>query len=87
LGEARRYPEAIKALDRAMALNPENAEAHYRLGWLQDQMGNHSKALNSYKNALFLHPGHPGALMKISYRKDQRATHEPASPPSPLNIP
>jgi Flp pilus assembly protein TadD len=48
--------EAIKTLQRAIALNPKNADAHVNLGGLYDAMGETAKATASYKMYLLLEP-------------------------------
>jgi tetratricopeptide (TPR) repeat protein len=44
---------------KAVAANPELAEAHYNLALALDKMGNHGEATNHFKRALALAPANP----------------------------
>jgi tetratricopeptide (TPR) repeat protein len=43
--KARRYPQALAALNEAVRLNPKSADAHRALKWLHDDQGNVAAAL------------------------------------------
>ncbi|MCI0652306.1 MAG: tetratricopeptide repeat protein [Planctomycetes bacterium] len=54
-GGAKLYAEAIKALERELALKPNNSEALHNLGVLHSKLGRLEEALALYRRAL---PGH-----------------------------
>ena len=49
---AKRYEKAIKPLERAYKLNPEETLTTIYLGWVNSQLGNHDKAAEILKKAL-----------------------------------
>lgn len=49
---AKRYEKAIKPLERAYKLNPEETLTSIYLGWVNSQLGNHDKAAEILKQAL-----------------------------------
>jgi serine/threonine-protein kinase len=51
LGESYDYPRAEAELKRAIAINPDGAEARYRLGWLYLYMGRGAEAIPTLQQA------------------------------------
>ena len=51
-----RYEEAIKALTKALEINPRNGEAYYNRGYAWRMMGDLEQALTDFKMALSLMP-------------------------------
>jgi len=51
-----RHKEAIEFFKRAIALNPDYAEAHYSLGMAFANSGNHKLAVESLKRAVSFQP-------------------------------
>src|SRR5581483_3246940 len=56
-----RIPEAIKALDAAIAADPQNAQSHYRRGLISATAGNHEAAQAAYERAVEIDPNHAEA--------------------------
>jgi len=56
-----RKPEAREALERAVALQPDNTLGLFLLGVLSDEAGDSAAAGNYYKQVLEHEPGHGGA--------------------------
>ena len=48
LTEQRHYPAAITALERAVELDPEQPDAHYRLGRVYQATGNQAAAQKEF---------------------------------------
>ena len=57
----RRYADALRVLDEALARNPRNAETHNLLGYAHRKSGNLERAFHYYDEALRLNPAHRGA--------------------------
>jgi tetratricopeptide (TPR) repeat protein len=55
LTQQKRYDEAAKALQRAIALDPSQPDAHFRLGRLQQAMGNMPAAEREFAKVRELH--------------------------------
>jgi tetratricopeptide (TPR) repeat protein len=55
-GEAGRFTEAVRELNRAVALNPGNFEAHYYLGSAYAELGRFDQAIAAYERVLSLRP-------------------------------
>ena len=51
------FEAAREALLRCLAIRPQTAYAHYRLGWLKTREGNHADALPHYLQAAGFAPG------------------------------
>ena len=53
----RDYPMAIKEFQRALEINPNNAKAHYNLGYLySEQLEQHDQAMAHFKRYLEIDP-------------------------------
>ena len=61
LGDSGMLDEAIKILNTAIALYPQEANLHDSLGEMQLRKGNKAAALGAYKKALELNPNFPNA--------------------------
>jgi hypothetical protein len=57
LARLGRDAAAKKALEDSVSADPSNADAHYDLGLVQQALGDHRGALESYDAALHLRPG------------------------------
>ena len=53
--ELKRNPEALTALQRAVALDPSQPDAHFRLGRLYQAMGQNEKAAQEFAKVQQLH--------------------------------
>ncbi|MDQ0633538.1 CDP-glycerol glycerophosphotransferase [Arthrobacter pascens] len=53
----RQYQESAELLQKATVLAPDVAAWHYRLGFVQEQLGNFDAAVAAYKTSLALEPG------------------------------
>lgn len=62
LETAGAYDDALVEYVKALALEPENAEAHYRVGRVHVALGNDTTAREAFQRALARAPDHPGAL-------------------------
>jgi Flp pilus assembly protein TadD len=56
--------EAIEDLNRAIELEPENAEAYYQRGRAYSLLGEPAKALSDYEQTCALNPDHAKAAEK-----------------------
>ena len=59
--KAWKWTEAIGHLEKALALNPTNANAHNLLGYAYRNLKKYDKALKHYNQALKIDPEHRGA--------------------------
>src|SRR2546427_5926759 len=59
LFRAGRAEEARQCFNRALTLNPANADAHHNLALMEAGLGRHAEALASIDRALALQPQHP----------------------------
>jgi tetratricopeptide (TPR) repeat protein len=60
------YGPAIAEYQRALKENPENAEAHYRIGAISAQLGNASKAAEEFRQVLDIDPYHAQARSALA---------------------
>ncbi len=60
------YEGVTDALERAIALNPQNAEAHHIYGWALGVLGNATEALPHYHRALSIEPGRLISLSSLA---------------------
>jgi len=65
LQEQRRYDEAIRHHERAIALAPDYAPAHNNLGAALRAAGRIDEAIASYRKALALQPEYPSATFNL----------------------
>jgi Flp pilus assembly protein TadD len=56
---------AIALLDRALALDGKNPDAHNNLGNAFLALGRHAEAADAYRRCLELAPGHPQAAANL----------------------
>ena len=56
LGHDKRWPEAVTAFEKALALEPENVVALNELGWAAFNAGDDTRAKRANARALALHP-------------------------------
>ena len=68
--EARNYEAAEKELKGCANFKNVSAEYHYQLGRLQEVQGQYYEAMENYKAALELSPGHHRAAFHLAYRCD-----------------
>ena len=60
--QARAYPLALQAFDRALALNPVSASAYLRRGETKHEMGDYRAAIEAHDKAIRLFPGYWQAM-------------------------
>ncbi len=63
--EATKPAEALAAFEKAAALVPDQAEAHFRIGNLHRREGGYDLASVAYRRALACGPGHPVLLNNL----------------------
>jgi tetratricopeptide (TPR) repeat protein len=73
-----REKPAEKALQEAVADDPQHVEAHYLLGTLYRRRGLATRAASSFRRALEIEPGHRAALAELDALGADRG---PSSPP------
>jgi TolB-like protein/Flp pilus assembly protein TadD len=56
----RQYDEAIAETERAIALEPNDADSHFRMGYVLLFAGRSAEAIDSFKMAMRLNPHYPG---------------------------
>jgi tetratricopeptide (TPR) repeat protein len=61
----QRYPEAQKALETALSLDPNLPEAHYELGMMAIREGNSEEAMKRFKQTVEAQPTHAKALLAL----------------------
>ncbi len=64
--QLRRYPEAVRTLERATRLIPDDATVHEHLGDARSAAGDREGASASYRRALELAPDADGAARKLA---------------------
>ncbi len=67
---ARQYDQAWKVLNSCSAAQKKNADYHYHSARLMEAQGNYLQAVEHYKKAIELEPGHSQALFHLAYRCD-----------------
>ena len=60
-----RLNEALVALKKALALDPQNAGAHYNLGLVYDKMGKTDEAIGAYEKSIAINPGFASAYQNL----------------------
>ena len=53
--QQKQFPEALKALRRAVELDPTQPDAHYRLGRVYQALGNSAEAQREFSKTRTLH--------------------------------
>jgi serine/threonine protein kinase len=76
--EAENYREAIAAYDRAIALNPDLAEAHWGRCYSLNYIGQPEEAIAACDRALALKPDYPQALWSKGAAFDRQDNYEQA---------
>ncbi len=66
LGALGRYQESLVQIDRAIALDPANAEAHHNRGVLLERRGEPDRAVASYRDALRFLPDYAPARSALA---------------------
>jgi tetratricopeptide (TPR) repeat protein len=75
LQQLGRYEEAIKVVDKAIQLSPDDAELWRQMGDILVRQERSEQALLSYQHALKLNSNHPDALYKSGALLDQFARY------------
>ena len=70
--------EAIEAYERAIAIEPENAEAFFNMGNAIKKQGKLGDAIQAYKTALFIKPDIPEAYYNMGIALQQQGKLEEA---------
>lgn len=65
LARQGRVEEALVAYRQAVAMEPDNAEAHAELGRFYRQLGDRAQAANSLTQAYLLNPAEPGVAREL----------------------
>ena len=65
MGQTGRCSEAVHANQNAVALSPQDAEAHYNLGVSLKELGRLEEAEASYTQAIAVRPDHAGAYWNL----------------------
>src|SRR3972149_9317324 len=76
--QAGDFNAADKELKSCANFEKISAEYHYQLGRLQEAQGLYVQAMDNYKTALELAPGHQRALFHLAYRCDLSGDEEAA---------
>src|SRR5438874_7339423 len=72
-----RLPEARERFERAVALDPASADAHYMLGWVREQASDLAGAAAEYESALARAPGRAEVHDRLGFvRGEQGRTEE-----------
>jgi hypothetical protein len=67
-----RIPEAQRAWERSLALNPANAKAHYNLGLIAAQGGRLADAEAHFERALAIDPTDPDIAQALAQARAAR---------------
>ena len=59
--DLNQYDEAVTALEQAIRLEPDRAEAHYNLGVLLADAGRLAEAIEAFRRAVALDPANESA--------------------------
>ena len=73
LGQQGRLPEAVATMERAVALKPDLAEAHYNLGIGYDRAKRGAEAVHAFRTALALKPELPKPMALTLWETAQAA--------------
>ena len=72
------YATAVQLLERALKIEPKNAQAHYRLGSCYYELANYKKAIEAYRQALNLKPDYYEAAVYLGNSLDYDGQFEQA---------
>jgi len=75
---AGEFEMAEKEIQACANFENVSAEYHYQLGRLQEMRGDYDEAIENYKTALELVPGHQRALFHLAYRYDMSGQEDAA---------
>ena len=64
-GKSGSYEEALRAIDKALELNPDVSTAWYNKGVALDNLGRYEEALQAFDKALALNPDNSECLVQI----------------------
>ena len=66
-----RHQDAIRDYNRALSIDPENANAYYNRGIAYDDLGRYQDAIRSYNTALSIDPDYANAYINRGIAKEQ----------------
>jgi cytochrome c-type biogenesis protein CcmH/NrfG len=69
--DSQAYPQAIQYYEKALTLQPNNADVRTDLGTSYWYTGDPDKAIASFEKALAIRPNHPGTLFNLGIVKWQ----------------
>ncbi len=84
LGALGRYDEALEQLDRALAIEPLNAEAYHNRGLIHERRGDPGAAISEYSSALRYRPGYEPSAAALMRLTGSASSGGPATPPEQL---
>ena len=76
--DLKQYKEAIADFDKAIELNPEDAEAYYNRGSAKDDLKQHKEAIADYDKAIELNPKFSAAYNNRGVVKGKLKQHKEA---------
>src|SRR5262249_20777233 len=80
LGALGRYDEALKQLERAVALDPLNPEAYYNQGLIHERRGERDAAIAAYRSALRYRSGYEPATAALQRLLGAARIEKPPTP-------
>lgn len=84
LGALGRYDEALAQLDRAIELEPLNAEAYHNRGLVHERRGEREAAIAEYRSALRYQPEYPPSGAALRRLTGSAGSGGPQTPPERL---
>lgn len=64
---AKKWNEALNAFNKAIMLNPQNAEAYFNRGNVYDELGDYKQAVTDYNKAIKLNPIYADAYLNRGF--------------------
>jgi tetratricopeptide (TPR) repeat protein len=61
------HSQAIKYLEEAIKIKPDNLKAHYNLGLVYEIMGRYQDAASEYRKVALLNPDHPEIYNNLAW--------------------
>ena len=61
------YKQALKLLDKSIAIDPNDPSAHFWVGMVYNDLDNYEKALSAYNRAIEIYPKLPNAALGKGY--------------------